>query len=262
MIIVTTSMIITTANAGSQQTEQNLYQVEEIVKFSKDVEHFAAQHQAHAFIIGRVGRAQDSLPKGIKFTHTAIAVYSELTLTDGSKAHGYAIHNLYQTPENKNTSFLMTDFPVDFFWGAQMLSAGVVIPTPELQRALINLIKENKHLELHNPKYSVVANPYNDDFQNCTEYTLDMINAAIYQTTEIDRLKSNALHYFQAQPIHMSRFKLALGSAFSDGVTLKDHRGSKVQTATFTSLARYLEKYGLLQSAKVIHKDNTITDLL
>jgi hypothetical protein len=41
-----------------------------------------------------------------------------------------------------------------------------------------------------------LANPFNIQFQNCTEFTLDLINAAIYQTKDIAQLKANAKAYF------------------------------------------------------------------
>lgn len=76
----------------------------------------------------------------------------------------------------------MTDFPVDFFAGVQKLKAGIVIPTPELQRRLLATIQSDVYRDLHVPAYSAVANPFTLEYQNCTEHTLDVLNAAIYQT--------------------------------------------------------------------------------
>ena len=234
------------AYAGSNQTAEAKFEPAEIAKFAKDVEKYAAKQGARAFIIARLGQPKSKLPKGIDFTHTAIAVYSEITLTDGKVAKGYAIHNLYQDAENSNRSSLVTDYPVDFFWGAQALKAGIIIPTPELQQKLIEVIASGKNRALHNPKYSLVANPFNNKYQNCTEHTLNIINAAIYQTTDMKRLKANTKAYFTPQPVHVSRFKLSLGSMFADGVTTKDHKG-KVKTTSFGSIAKYLSENQLAQ---------------
>jgi len=108
--------ITTLAHAGSNQATEAKFKPEEIATFAKNVEKYAAEKGARAFIIARVGQAQSELPKGINFTHTAIAVYSEITLDDGKKVKGYAIHNLYQDAKNSNESSLVTDYPVDFFW--------------------------------------------------------------------------------------------------------------------------------------------------
>tara|TARA_R110002167_G_scaffold236036_1_gene441268 strand:- start:1497 stop:2291 length:795 start_codon:yes stop_codon:yes gene_type:complete len=232
--------------AGSQANKQAVIEPEKIVKFAKDVEKYAAAQGARAFIIARVGRPENELPKGIHYTHTAIAVYSNIQLTNGETAQGYAIHNLYQVDGQPNRSQLVQDYPVDFFWGAQTLKAGIIIPSDEIQTGLIELIAGGKNNNLHNPKYSVIANPMNSQLQNCTEHTLDMINAAIYQTTDIKQLKTNTRAYYTAQRVRTSRFKLMFGSLLMDDVTTKDHKG-KIATATFGSIHKYLDQYQLAQ---------------
>jgi hypothetical protein len=240
--------------AGSQANKQAVIEPEKIIKFAKDVERYAAAHSARAFIIARVGRPEKDLPKGIHYTHTAIAVYSNIQLTNGEMAQGYAIHNLYQVDGKSNTSHLVQDYPVDFFWGAQTLKAGIIIPSDEIQTRLIELIASGKNSDLHNPKYSVIANPMNRQLQNCTEYTLDMINAAIYQTTDIKQLKTNTRTYYTPQRVRTSRFKLMFGSMLMDDVTIKDHKG-KIATATFGSIHKYLDQYQLAQYGVTFYAD-------
>jgi hypothetical protein len=233
-----------TVNAGSQQDTEAKFAPQAIAAFAKGVERYAARQGARAFVIARVGRAPADLPRGIKYTHTAIAVYSTITLDDGSEVNAYAIHNLYQNADNLKRSELIIDYPVDFFWGAHELRAGILIPNAELQQALIELISKRDHVKLHNPQYSVIASPYNSMYQNCTEHILDMINAAIYGSTNLEQLKANTIAHFKAQAIHASRFKLALGSMFMKDITTRDHKG-KVSTASFLSIARYLQQYDL-----------------
>jgi hypothetical protein len=251
--ILVLSIFMNAAQAGSQQTAQIQHKPEDVVAFSKGVEKYAAEQGARAFIIARVGRPAKDLPKGISYTHTAIAVYSAITLGDGNVVNGYAIHNLYQNGDDKTKSQLITDYPVDFFWGAYNLTAGIIIPTPEIQQELINLVANGDNHKLHNPKYTVLASPFNSMYQNCTEHTLDMLNAAIYQTTNISQLKANAKAHFDAQRVRTSPFKLMLGSALMEDITTRDHRG-KVRTATFTSIAKYLQKYDLAAHAVKLDK--------
>lgn len=232
------------AQAGSQAAQSPVFSPDAIASFSKLVEKDLAAQGARVAILARLGRAQKDLPQGISFTHTAIAIYSDITLDDGSTARGYAIHNLYQMPENLDVSELVTDYPVDFFWGAHALKAGIIIPTPELQLAILALFQENQVAGLHNPAYSVIANPFNSTYQNCTEYTLDIINAAIYGTTDKARLKANAKAYFSPEKVRISRFKLTLGEMFSDGVSVSDHERT-VRTTTYTTIGNYLDQYGL-----------------
>jgi len=246
--------------AGSTSKQQAVLDPIAIKKFAKDIEKYAAAQGARAFIIARAGRPEKDLPKGIKFTHTAIAIYSSITLTDGEQVKGYAIHNLYQKEGELDKSSLVVDYPVDFFWGVQSLKAGIIIPTPQLQQRLMEAIATGKNKQIHNKDYSVIANPFNDQFQNCTEHTLDVINAAIYQTTDINRLKANAKAYFKPQKVKVSPFKLMLGKMFMDDVTTKDHP-KKIYTATFSTIAQYLENNELLDTA-VIFKQNKIKSLI
>ena len=253
VIVAVLMMLITAgAQAGSQAPSKSVFQPEQIIDFAKQVERYAAAHQAHAFIIGRVGRPQNDLPKGIQFTHTAVAVYSAISLDDGTTEYGYAIHNLYQRADDPGRSDIIVDYPVDFFWGAQTLKAGIVIPAPAVQQRFIALISEQKHLSLHNPRYSVVANPFNSERQNCTEFTLDMLQAAMYQTEEIQRIKANNVAYFKPQRVHISPLKLAVGSMVTDGLTTSDHKG-RVHTATFTTIGHYLAQFNLSQHAVVLY---------
>ncbi|EPJ49553.1 MAG: hypothetical protein OFPI_24530 [Osedax symbiont Rs2] len=249
------------AIAGSRSQGSALYSPEQIANFAKQVERYAAQQGARAFIIGRIGRAPEDLPKGIQYTHTAVAIYSSITLKSGQSAKGYVIHNLYQRNGQANKSDLVTDYPVDFFWGAQRLTAGISIPTPALQQKLLEIYSSAAPEKLHNENYSVLANPYNDRYQNCTEHTLLLLNAAIYNTTDTKRLYANNQAYFKAQRVHTSPFKLMLGSAFIKGVTTADHQG-KIKTATFTSIARYLNEYQLLDKSISLDSDGNVSNNL
>ena len=137
------------------------------------------------------------------------------------------------------------------------MEAGIIIPTIEVQNALIALYSEDKAKLLHNPRYSVVANPFNSKRQNCTEYTLDVLNSAVYSTTNANQLKANAKAYFKPQKVEMSRAKLGIASMFNDGITLSDH-GRKVETTTFSSLARYMQQYGLSTSAVTFDNNQNV----
>jgi len=247
--------------AGSNKDAKAHFKPEAIVKFAKNVEKFAAENGARAFIIARVGRPQSDLPKGIKFTHTAVAIYSSITLANGEIAKGYAIHNLYQDANKPDRSSLIVDYPADFFWGAHDLKAGIIIPTPDLQQRIIETIASGKQQLIHNKKYSVLANPFNSEFQNCTEYTLDLLNASIYQTTDVKKLKLNAKAHFKPQRVKTSPFKLMLGSIFMDEVTTKDHKG-KIYTTTFSTIGKYLKSNDLLLKSVVFDVDGRVSELI
>lgn len=247
-LIVSTLLFAGTATAGSQPAAgPSLFSEAELAAFSKQVEEAAAARGARVFLIARQGRPQEELPPGIVFTHTAIAVYSTIRTQDGRTLQGYAIHNLYQTRDDPKRSELVQDYPIDFFRGAYALKTGIIIPTPELQQRLLELIGTDTYRGLHNPRYSAVANPYTPMFQNCTEFVLDVLQAAIYRTGDVATIKANSRAYYKAPPLRVSTLKLALGALAKDEVSLLDHQGEAVRTATFDSIADYLAGYGLVQ---------------
>ena len=224
---------------------------EEIAAFSKQVEETVAKKGARVFIIARQGQPAKELPDGIDYTHTGFGVYSSVTMADGSVVPGYALYNLYQREDEPGASHLVVDYPVDFFAGVYELRAGVIIPTARLQRRLLDVISSDIYSALHNPRYSVIANPFNSQYQNCTEHTLDVLNAAIYQTDDIEELKRNAAAYYRPQAIEVDPLKLMLGSLFMEELSLSDHPGP-VQTSTFTTIRLYLENYNLVDAVLTI----------
>jgi len=235
--------------SGSSAHAEAHFASEQIIQFAKKVERKLAAEGARVAIVARMGRPLSEMPEGMHFTHVAFAVYSNITVADGTSVPGYAIYNLYQKDDKPSVSQLVQDFPVDFFAGVAQLEAGIVIPSHELQQRLLEVIGSPTYASLHEPRYSLIANPYTLGRQNCTEFVLDVVNAAIYQTNDIKIIKANTKAYFKAQPVNVSPFKLMLGSMFSAEVTTTDQRGRAV-TATFEKISEYLQTYD--QGAKVL----------
>ena len=237
------------SSASSGGGETTNFKAEEIITFAKKVERTLASKGAHVAILARMGRPLSEMPRGMRFTHVAFVVYSQIQTADGRSLPGYAIHNLYQYDDKPNTSRLVIDYPVDFFSGVAHMEAGILIPSAELQQRLVKLIASPAYASLHEPRYSVIANPFNEGRQNCTEFVLDVINSAIYQTSNVKQLKQVAQKFFVAQPVEVNPFKLLLGSVFSAEVATSDHP-SKPVTATFERISDYLLKYD--QGAEVL----------
>lgn len=242
------------SSSSSAATEVAHFKPEQIIKFSKKVERDLGASGARVAIIARMGRPASELPEGMHFTHVAFAVYSEITDAKGEKLMGYAIQNLYQQDGHPDVSDLIQDFPVDFFAGVAQLESGLIIPSPELQARLLKVIASPAYKQLHQRDYSVIANPYTLGRQNCTEFVLDVVNAAIYQTSDINVIKANERAYFVAQPVNVNPFKLMLGSMFSAEVSTSDHSGQPM-TATFERIADYLQKYDKGSVVKTIYPD-------
>lgn len=217
------------------------FSAQQVVGFSKQVEHALAQSGARVAIVARMGRPVSELPEGMHYTHVAFAVYSQIATADGRQVPGYALYNLYQEDDHPDRSTLVQDYPVDFFSGVAELEAGLIVPSPALQQRLLQVITSPTYAALHEPRYSLIANPYTLGRQNCTEFVLDVLQAAIYQTGDLRVIKANTRAYFHAQPVNVNPLKLMLGAMFMAEISTVDQEGAPV-TATFERIADYLRQ--------------------
>jgi hypothetical protein len=244
------------ATAGSKPSSDGApnFEAEEIVRFSKNIERILAEKKVVVAIVGRIGRPQNELPPGIQFTHTAFWVYSRIQTPEGTLVPGYAVYNLYQRSDQPDRSDLIQDFPVDFMAGVYELKVGIIVPKKAVQQRLITVISSAAYQQLHNPDYSAIANPYNNRYQNCTEFVANVIFASIYKTKDMQVIKANMRAWFAPQPVEVSRLKLALGSLFMPDIKLKDHN-DKAATATFSTIAEFMKKQDLAIESLVVSND-------
>jgi len=177
---------------------------DKIIQLAKQVEKLLAGKGARVAIIGRIGRPASEMPDGMRYTHAAFAVYSEITTVDGRRLAGYATFNEYQGEKEPDTSTLVQDYPVDFYASVAELEAGVIIPSAKLQRRLLAVITSPTYQSLHEPAIRD-SEPLHPGRQNCTEFVLDVIHAAIYQTSDISVIKANTRAFFVAQPVNVNR---------------------------------------------------------
>ena len=232
------------ATAGSQEAAAHTLPQVEVKTYATKLERDLAKRGAHVAIVARVGRDRSTLPAGIEYTHVAYWVYSQITRADGTQHKGYRVYNLYQQADDGTVSRLVQDSPAEFFAGAYTLDAGVIVPDPKLQKKLLGVIASPTYAKLHNAGYSVLANPRTTDFQNCTEHTLDILMASLYGTADKAQIKANITAHFDPQPIKIGGFKRLLAPAKSAALTTSDH-GSRIETATFSSIARFMAAYDL-----------------
>jgi len=217
---------------------------ERTVDFAKQVEKSLARHGARVAFVARVGRPQSELPSGVQYTHVGLAVYSSITTKDGRTIPGYATYNLYQKQYSSNQSELIQDYMLDFFTGVQELRAGIIIPHVKLQARLLSRIADGSFIDLHNKRYSLISNPYNNMYQNCNEYLLNLIQSGIYDTTDMAVIKQSITQHFQAFRLPVNPLAAIVGGIFSKEIAVHDHPDN-FQTVTFGSLGQFLEQYEL-----------------
>lgn len=249
MILLLLTIGIPHANAGNQSSTSGepLLEPTRVASFARQVERALANTGARVAIIGRAGRPANQLPDGVRYTHVAFAVYSSISKQDGTTQPGYAIYNLYQQADNPDKSMLVQDYPYEFFAPVATLTAGIIVPVPEVQKRLLQTITSDVYGSLHNPKYSVISNPYNNKTQNCTEFTLNVLQAAIYETKDMSYVKSVTRDHFTAKKLATNPFKLLAAAAFLEAFTMTDHPGP-VETTTFGSIENYLSSFNLVST--------------
>jgi len=230
--------------AGSSPATNPTLPTAQVSHFADRVQNDLAARGAHVAIVARMGRDPSLLPDGVTYTHVAFWVYATITHSDGTTGKGYRVYNLYQLPNDPSQSALIQDSPRDFFAGAVQLDAGIIIPKPQLQQKLLKVITSPTYGALHNPRYSVLANPRSTQFQNCTEHTVDVLMAALYNTSDPARIKANVAAHFTAQPIAVGGLKRTLAAMASAAMTTADH-GPNVSTATFGTINTFMQRHDL-----------------
>jgi len=217
--------------------QESLFTQKQIAEFANQVEDTLFEKGAQVALLARVGRPTKDLPEGMHFTHVGFAVRSK----NPNQRPQYTLFNLYQKEGYPGASTLVQDFPEDFFKKVAVLEAGILIPSPHLQQKILSVITSPIYRLFHDPHYSLIANPYTLGPQNCTEFVLDVVNSALYDTQDIAKIKQIEISSFVAQTVHVHPIKLMAAALFSSEISISDHPGKAV-TATFETIATYLKK--------------------
>lgn len=232
----------------------------EAADFSKQIELALAARGAHVAIVFRTGRTRDKLPDGVNFTHGAFWVHQPIRAAGGEIFQGYVTYNLFHGDGEdlpKTQSYLATQFPYAFTVASAVDDVGVVIPTPEMQRRIRTLIASETYGALHEPDYSLISNPADGRFQNCTEFLLDVISAAAWETDDPVQIKANLGAHFEPTVIRAGALARLFGPMADERLRLADHRGAPVRTATYASLARFMMQHGLADEAFLLEIERT-----
>jgi len=236
------------ADSGSSKTVfSQRYTPEEAAAFSKTIEKTLGEKGARVAIVFRTGRTRDKLPDGIDYTHGGFWVYQAIQTDNGDLLRGYVGHNLFHGDGEslpKTQSYLETDFPYEFVGASAVDDLAVIIPTPELQRRILTMMADGRYQALHDPNYSLIASPFDDRYQNCNEFLLDVIAGALWETTDYAQIKANLNAHFQADRLKAGLFGRLFGPMADERLKLADHRGKPIYTVTYAALADFMLDHG------------------
>jgi hypothetical protein len=97
---------------------------------------------------------------------------------------------------------------------------------------------------VHDPDYSLIASPFDDRYQNCNEFMLDVLAAAVWETTDYAQIKANLRAHFEASRVKTGPLARMFGPMVDRRLKLGDHRGKPIQTVTYASLAKFMMDHG------------------
>ncbi|MDZ4759722.1 MAG: DUF2145 domain-containing protein [Alphaproteobacteria bacterium] len=229
---------------------------EQATAFGKQIERELASKGARLAIVFRTGRPRDELPDGIAYTHGAFWVYVPITLDDGRQINGYAVYNLYHGDGKtlaKDKSYLHQDFPVDFVAATAVDDVAVIIPSPEMQRRVVEIMGGPTYEALHVEDYSLVSNPLDPKYQNCNEFMLDVLASAAWETTEMAQIKANLRQHYKPTKVKTSLIERTLGPIADSRLKTDDQRGGIV-TATYESMSAFMTEKKLLTESYVLQR--------
>ncbi len=243
----------------SGPTAQAHFTPAETSRFAKQIENDLAQQGAHVAIVFRAGRPRAQLPAGISYTHGAFWVYQTIHLADGRDVPGYAVYNLYVGDgAEARISHLAQDFPVNFTAGAVTDDVAIIVPTPEMQRRILNIMGSPAYEQLHLASYSLVASPFELRHQNCNTFMLDVVASAAWETTDKAQIAANLRAHFAPSQVNVTGLQRLFGPMFDPRVQVDDQHGPII-TAGYESMSAFMMQNHLADHAYVLQRDPNFT---
>jgi hypothetical protein len=244
------------ADSGSAPAADTRLTLEQAAVFSKQIETDLAAKGARLAIVFRAGRPHSQMPRGISYTHGAFWVYRTIHTQDGRDLPGYAVYNLFQGDGKVlpvTQSYLAQDWPFDFARGSVANDVAIIIPSPEMQRRILTVVDSATYAQLHNPSYSLIANPLESKHQNCNGFMLDVIASAIWNTTDSAQIRADEKAYFHPSVVEAGPVKRLL-APLADPRIKTDDQSRVLVTTTYESMTAFMKDYGLLQASYIINR--------
>jgi hypothetical protein len=244
------------ADSGSAPAADTRLTPEQAAAFSKQIETDLAAKGARLAIVFRTGRPHNKMPRGISYTHGAFWVYRTIHTQDGRDLPGYAVYNLFQGDGKTlpvTQSYLAQDWPFDFVRGSAVDDVAIIIPSPEMQRRIVAVMDSPTYARLHNPSYSLIANPLSSKHQNCNGFMLDVIASAAWDTTDPAQIRADEKAHFHPSVIEAGPVKRLL-APLADPRIKTDDQSHTLVTATYESMSAFMKDNGLLQASYILNR--------
>lgn len=240
------------AGANCEAVKLNARQMSDALNLAVQTSRWLDASGAQVVVLARAGQNLDQW--GVKYSHLGYA-YRD----DEAKAWR-VVHKLNQCGTAKAELYRqgLAEFFLDDLFRYE---GAVVVLKPEVQKALLPILKEN-HLasRLHDRAYSMVAYPWAQKYQQSNQWALETLALAMEPDGAFSRQRAQAWLRFKGyQPTTlqigpMTRMGARIGRA---NVAFDDHPSDKrfsdrIETVTVDSVFRFLGTTGLGGQVEVV----------
>lgn len=232
-----------------------LMTLDEASLYARAFERFLASRGADvALVFHQSAVTRRVMPKHLRYGHGAILLRAP---DDELGRPRYVSQNLMPghgpgLPCDRTT---LVAWPIDDFVKELVeLDSAVIVPTPEVAARIRRIVESDTYSAMHNPEFSIVANPLEDRYQNCAGLILHVVIAAGWNTTdhaEVDRIlrarfRPSMVRTFWPMRVFGPLVSSRLRSADQDWV---------VSTAGYESIAAFMLDNGLAAESTVFYFD-------
>jgi hypothetical protein len=139
--------------------------------------------------------------------------------------------------------------------------AAVVIPTPQVQAALLDTLRDNVRLAtLHTPAYNMVAYPWAQTYQQSNQWALETLAMTQDPIAMPSRERAQAwlrVKGYTPSTLHIPALKRLGGRLTAANIAFDDHPNEKrftdrIETVTVDSVFAWLNRSGLGGTVQVI----------
>ncbi len=204
---------------------------------------------AQVVVLARAG--QDLSAYGLRYSHLGLA-YRE-----GSRWR--VAHKLNQCGSGMAALYRqgLGEFFLDDLFDYQ---AGIVIPSPEVQAALLPALQDRRRLvQMHTPHYSMVAYPWAQTYQQSNQWALETLAMAMdpQASTRAGAQAWLQRQGYQPTTLRISAFKRLGARMTAANVAFDDHPNEKrfsdrIETVTVDSVFAWLNRSGLGGPVQVV----------
>ncbi len=205
-------------------------------------------------LLGRVG--VDLSEYGLRYSHAGLA------WRDHPQGHWLVVHQLNQCATAQSHLFNegLGNFFLDTPFAYETL---IVIPSQAMQQELVTLLSSSLPHQLHQPSYSMIANPWQTRYQNSNQWLLEVLAVAFSESEVQNRLQ--AQHWlrqngYHPSQVHLSALQRIGARLFSANVQFDDHSladriAGRYQVVTVESVVRFLSQRDPQTTQTVVRLD-------